>query len=303
MEKTFVLDTNVILFDPQSIFRFGKNRVYIPLVVIEEIDRFKREQSENGRNARHFSRLVDELRKKGGLVEGVPLENGGKLILSIDRQAKVRHEFLDLRKTDNLILSTALALQQEGKDSILITKDTNLRLKADILGIPAEDYGTKRVAPSEVYSGQISFEVKEELLEEYRNKKFLSENEGALKENAKNFFPNQYIILKSSDKNKKTEWGRYCKRSGGIVPLDSLKEGVWGIHPRNREQHFAFDALLNENVKLVTLLGTAGTGKNLDGHCRWTGNDRLSRVLPPSADIPPHLAHGKRPWLPSRRLG
>ena len=260
LEKTFVLDTNVILFDPQSIFKFGKNRVYIPLVVIEEIDRFKREQSENGRNARHFSRLVDELRKKGALAEGVPLDNGGKLTLSIDLQAKARHEFLDLHKTDNLILSTALALREEGKETILITKDTNLRLKADILDIPAEDYGTKRLSPDEVYSGQVSLDVKKDLLKDEQSKKFLSIKEEALSEAAKNFLPNQYVILKDGTN---TEWKRYCKHSEGLLPLNPVKEGVWGIHPRNREQHFAFDALLNEDIKLVTLLGTAGTGKTL----------------------------------------
>ena len=264
MEKTFVLDTNVILFDPQSIFKFGKNRVYIPLVVIEEIDRFKREQSENGRNARLFSRLVDEFRKKGVLAEGVPLDNEGKLILSIDLQSKTRHEFLDLHKTDNLILSTALALQEEGKETILITKDTNLRLKADILGIEAEDYGKKRGGPDEVYSGQIELEIGDDLLEEYRANKFLSIDEPALAEAATGLFPNQYIILKSPGANgKKEEWGRYCKQRKKILPLNPVKEGVWGIHPRNREQHFAFDALLNEDIKLVTLMGTAGTGKTL----------------------------------------
>ena len=263
MEKTFVLDTNVILFDPQSIFKFEKNRVYIPLVVIEEIDRFKREQSENGRNARRFSRLVDELRKKGALVEGVPLENGGKLILSVDRPSKTRHEFLDLHKTDNLILSSALALREAGEKIILITKDTNLRLKADILGISAEDYGQKRVNLDEVYSGQISLKVSDKLFESYRKTNFISTEEEELKKISQEFFPNQYIILTNLDDEKKTQWCRYCKKRGGLIPLTSIKEGVWGIHPRNREQYFAFDALLDENIKLVTLLGTAGTGKTL----------------------------------------
>ena len=262
MEKTFVLDTNVILFDPQSIFKFGKNRVCIPLVVIEEIDRFKREQSENGRNARHFSRLVDDLRKKGDLAKGVPLEDRGKLILSIDLQSKTRHEFLDLRKTDNLILSTALALRESGEATILITKDTNLRLKADILGISAEDYGQKKVRSDEVYSGQISLEPEKDLLEEYRTKKLLPLDKGTLKETAKDLLPNQYVVLKDAE-TRKTELGRYCKPAGGVVPLPPLPEGVWGIRPRNMEQHFAFDALLNEDIKLVTLLGTAGTGKTL----------------------------------------
>ena len=263
LEKTFVLDTNVILFDPQSIFKFGKHRVYIPLVVIEEIDRFKREQSENGRNARRFSRLVDDLRKKGALVEGVPLENGGRLILSIDRPSKTRHDFLDLQKTDNLILSSALALREGGEETILITKDTNLRLKADILGISAEDYGQKRANLDEFYSGQISLKASPALLESYRKQNFLSIDEKELMEVAGNFFPNQYIVLKSPDDGKITYWCRYCKQSGRILPLTPIKEGVWGIHPRNMEQHFAFDALLNENIKLVTLLGTAGTGKTL----------------------------------------
>ena len=119
MQKAFVLDTNVILHDPMSINKFGKNEIYIPLVVIEEVDRFKRDQNENGRNARMFSRIIDELRAKGSLVNGVDLDNGGKLFLSVDQangSNALKQTNLDLN--DNIILSCAQHLKENGKNNV-----------------------------------------------------------------------------------------------------------------------------------------------------------------------------------------
>lgn len=258
MQKTFVVDTNVILFDPLAILRFGKHDVYIPLVVVEEVDRFKRDQNENGRNARHFSRIVDDLRKKGGLNEGVPLENGGKLHIIVDKKAK-HHEFFDLNSVDNKILATALGLQDEGNKVVLITKDINLRLKADILKIPAEDYGKKDVSIDQLYTGHYKLEVDAKKLSEFEKERFLPFEEAE----ELGIFPNEYLTIQEKGNDRRRGLGRYSPTKKGIVPLIPMREGVWGIYPKNMEQQFALDALLNDEVNLVTLVGRAGTGKTL----------------------------------------
>ena len=267
MEKTFVLDTNVILFDPQSIFKFGKNQVAIPFAVIEEIDCFKQERSENGRNSRHFSRLVDKLRRKGSLMEGIPLESGGTLLIAFDHfpngAQKKAHHFIDLNKTDNVILANTLALKKENSQTVLITKDTNLRLKADVLGISAEDYGQQRVATEDVYSGHRPLDIDKKFLETYKEKKRISLKKHKLEDLVSGIYPNEYITLQEKNNPANKSLGRYCAEKEEIVFLASIQEGVWGIHPRNIEQQFALDALLNDDIKLVTLVGTAGTGKTL----------------------------------------
>jgi len=279
--KVFVLDTNVILFDPQAIFKFGdKNSVFIPLIVIEEIDRFKKDQTENGRSARLFSRLVDDLRKKGSLIDGVKLDNGGTLIISVDRRDNDKNIYMiDLSNNDNLILSTALSLKKDGKKVTLVTKDINLRLKSDVLGLHAEDYGKHDVTLDEVYSGHRKIEVAAEYLRQFESERFLSnelfDSEG--------LHPNEYITLCESNNPRHRHVGRYSLTKKGMVPLIKMREGVWGIYPKNLEQQFAFDALLNEETKLVTLVGKAGTGKTLlaiaAGLEMTISSERYSRLL------------------------
>ncbi len=259
MQKTFVLDTNVILFDPSAISKFGKNKVYIPLIVVEEVDRFKKDQNENGRNARQFSRIVDELRKKGALADGVELNNGGELMIDVDRFPKSNHDLIDLSLNDNRILASALALKEDGQNVILISKDINLRLKADILGLHAEDYGKKDVTIDELYHGHRVYEVSAEELTEYEKERFL------MLDNAEELgiHPNEYLLIHEKGNERRRALGRYSEVKKGIVPLITMREGVWGIYPKNIEQQFALDALLNDDIKLVTLVGKAGTGKTL----------------------------------------
>ena len=141
MKKAFILDTNVLLFDPLAIFKLGANDIVIPIVVIEEIDRFKREMSENGRHARHFSRLIDDMRKDGELSKGVKLPNGGMLTVELGGDFPLPSE-LAMDKADNKILGLALMLKKEQprRPIVFLTKDANLRIKADALGVVAEDY-------------------------------------------------------------------------------------------------------------------------------------------------------------------
>ena len=259
MEKVFVLDTNVLLFDPMAINKFGKNTVFIPLIVIEELDRFKKDQNENGRNARHFSRIVDDLRSQGPLSHGVGLTNGGKLIISLDKHTKGKYDVIDISIPDNRILSSALALKEEKKNVTLISKDINLRLKSDMLGLNAEDYGPKDVTIDDLYTGNRLYEVEVQRLVEFEKNRFLALTEKEYSE----INPNEYLIVCEQGNDRHRALGRYSFDKKGIVPLIPIREGVWGIYPKNTEQQFAFDALLNDEVKLVTLVGKAGTGKTL----------------------------------------
>lgn len=279
MEKTFVLDTNVILYDPMAIQKFGENKVVIPLVVIEEIDRFKKDQNENGRNARHFSRIVDELRKEGSLTNGVELDNGGTLFLTVDEKSEDSHKLIDLNKADNLILAAALSQKKKKEKVILVTKDINLRLKADVLGLIAEDYGKKDVTFDELYPGHSTYEVEPDELAEYeRNRFFPITNAEQLE-----IYPNQYLIVCERGNDRKRALGRYHAGKKGIVPLITMREGVWGIYPKNMEQQFALDALLNDEIKLVSLVGKAGTGKTLlaiaAGLEMTIGQEKYNRLL------------------------
>ncbi len=268
MKKAFILDTNVLLFDPFAIYKLGGNDVIIPIVVIEEIDRFKREMSENGRHARQFSRLVDDMRKDGNLSQGVKLPNGGQLTVELGGGDVPLPSELAMDKADNKILGLALMLKKEQprRPIKFLTKDSNLRIKADALGVEAEDYEPSNVEPDELYSGMMTIKVDPTLVDEFYANKRIPNSERIFehdKEAGKNFHPNQYVILKDYANPTHTAMGRFSKELDSIVPLVKPAEGLWGIFPKNAEQAFAVDALLNDEIKLISLLGKAGTGKTL----------------------------------------
>ncbi|MEY4615906.1 MAG: hypothetical protein RJB66_866 [Pseudomonadota bacterium] len=255
--RKIVVDTNVILFDALAICRFQDADVYVPISVIEEVDRFKRDLGENGRNARQFSRFVDVLRDKGSLSGGVQLDNSETVIYVTSDAGHVG--LLHEDKVDNRILATALSLQKQfPKFTVeLITKDINLRIKADVLGIHAKDYEPESVSADELYEGYQEIEVTSEQIDQfYQDKRF------TLPESQK-VYANEYVIMKSSNNGNHSAVGRYCHKEKAIVPLAVHTENIWGIHPRNVEQSFALDALLNDEILFVSLVGKAGTGKTL----------------------------------------
>lgn len=257
--KNYVLDTNVLLHDPNCLLNFEENRVYLPIAVIEEIDRFKREPSELGQNARAVSRTLDGLRKQGRLSEGVKLPNGGSLhiLLPADGPGSPGAP-CNGSNADSRILATAFALHEASSDvpTVLVTKDINLRIKADTVGLPAEDYETDRIQLSDLYSG-----IFEKTLPAERVAGFRTHGEASL--NGARQHPNEYCMLSEEGNTRKTLLAKVDPSGSKLVPIYDSREGVWGIKPRNREQHFAFDALLDERIKLVTLMGKAGTGKTL----------------------------------------
>jgi PhoH-like ATPase len=259
MKKTYVIDTNVFLHDPQALFRFEENDLVIPITVIEEIDRFKKDQNETGRNARYFSRILDGLRAKASLVEGVPLEQGGVLRVALysDETIKRLPPELHAEQADNRILAVALQLKGSCKCPVIfVTKDTNLRIKADAVGLVAEDYESDKVSIDELYSGSAEILTGKDEVDRFYGQGYLP-LEG-------DYHPNQFITLVEAANPSHTALGRYHPRSGRLLPLiRSPKDGIWGIHSRNREQQFALDLLLNDEIQLVTLVGKAGTGKTL----------------------------------------
>jgi len=279
MKKAYVLDTNVLLHDPQALFRFEDNDLVIPMTVIEEIDKFKKDMSEIGRNARHFSRMLDGLREKAKLVEGVELESGGKLRVALYTENALKRLPPDLREDhgDNRILAVALELREEcACPVIFVTKDTNLRIKADVIGLTAEDYESDKVSIEELYSGTAEVLVDGAAVDRFYGQGYL-DIEG-------DFLPNQCLTLIDESNPSHTALARYQGTLRRAVPLPRApKEGIWGIHPRNREQQYAIDLLLNEEIQLVTLVGKAGTGKTLlaiaAGLLKSTDEGHYNRLL------------------------
>ena len=258
--KTYVLDTNVLLHDPQAFLKFSDNTVIVPLTVIEEIDRFKKEQSETGRNARQISRMIDDFRLRAKLIDGVPLENGGMLKVAIYDESLLKKLPPELRaeRGDNCILAVAKDLQEQHPDAdiIFVTKDINLRIKADTIGMRAEDYRNDKVPVEDLYTGSVELNVSSDDVDRFYGQGFLDLDV--------DIFANQGVTLVDESNPSHTALGRYDAGKKQILPLHKIpKEGIWGITPRNREQQFAFDLLLNDDIQLVSLVGKAGTGKTL----------------------------------------
>lgn len=258
--KNYILDTNVVLHDPQAIFKFSDNTVILPLTVIEEIDRFKKDQSETGRNARQISRMIDEFRLQAKLVEGVPLENGGIFKVAIYKEEFLHKLPPELRNDqgDNRILAVAWDLQESLPEGTVffVTKDINLRIKADTIGMIAVDYQSDKVPIEDLYTG-----TGELLLPKNQIDRFYAEGVLVIEGD---YFENQGLTLIDETNPSHTALGRYNATTQEVLALIKVpKEGIWGIHPRNREQQFAFDLLLNDEIRLVSLVGKAGTGKTL----------------------------------------
>ena len=259
MKKVFVLDTNVLLHDPMAMLRFEDNDVVLPITVIEELDRFKKQTEDTGRNARYVSRQLDDLRKQGSLVHGIPLENGGTLKVALCHRDTLLQLPAELEgdQGDNAILAVAMELKHHyDMPVVVVSKDTNLRIKADALDLVAQDYETDKVDIDDLYTGTLDLMVSPESL----TKLF---GEGHLTLDMP-LYPNQSITLIDETNPAHTGLAFVQASSGQIMPLGKLPHaGISRVQPRNREQRFAFELLLQDSISLVTLVGKAGTGKTL----------------------------------------
>jgi PhoH-like ATPase len=259
MKKNYVLDTNVLLHDPHAIFRFEDNNVIIPIYVIEEVDQFKREGSERGRNARSIARVLDELRDRGGsLSKGVGLDSGGTLRVAVPTRRLELPSAIDHSAMDQAILQTAFEVREtdSGRPTVFVTMDTNLRIRADALGMVAQTYENQRVDVDSLASGMVDVELDGEEIDSFFR-------DGRVVPRDPTWAPNTCLLMRDRSNPSHTALGRYDAGKRAIVSLRVPREGLMGVRPRNKEQSFAFDLLLDESIRLVTLVGKAGTGKTL----------------------------------------
>jgi PhoH-like ATPase len=320
--KTFVLDTNVLLHDPQSIFKFADNNLTIPVEVLEELDAIKSEQStERGRNARRVHRILQELLPDSrSMLEGVRLPNGGTLSVIINRylvennfsspgMQRCRAVLSDLTKKDNRIIACALFIQEQfPPPTILVTKDVNVQLKARAVGLESQDYLNDKV-PESVEEAS----YREVPVTIYELQRFCSEGQLDLGDTAPaGLVLNEYVLLRSDE--AKTMPGRHY--GAGVIRRLRLPEFVKApggipIRPRNLEQQFFMDALLDDSIQLITCFGKAGTGKTListacalsqtcDEQSRYDGVSISRPVIALGKDIgflPGSLEEKMKPWL------
>lgn len=263
MKKIFVLDTNVLLNNPYAIYTFEDNEVIIPLAVLEEIDSLKTKNSDLGFNARETSRILEEVRTQGNLHDGVKLENGGIIKIFINGKLRLP-EGLSSSKMDNRIVSTALHIKDENpsKEVIMISDDINLRLICDAYGLKAEEHNSTRLKEEDIYSGFKEQFLPAELIDLfYQNDHLTAADLADSKLDFEQLYVNEFLQLTASDQNKKTALARYDGKE--LVKLRYNEQQPAKIRALNREQQFAFELLLDDEIKLVTISGQAGTGKTL----------------------------------------
>jgi PhoH-like ATPase len=251
--KTFLLDTNVILNDPACLKVFDDNEIVIPISVLDELDNAKVRADEVGRNARSFIRMLDSLRSNGSLSNGVKLGNS-TIRVELNCSTSILSGLL-LEKVDNKIINTALELKKS-RHVIIVSKDINLRVKCDALGIEAQDYIKDKIAKnvSSVYSGTEILNVNSEVIDElFNNKEVQIDNINA--------YSNQFFMLKSNSKENHVAIARYI--GNNTFKIINQAKDLFSIIPRNAEQKMAVDLLLDPKIKLVTLIGKAGSGKTL----------------------------------------
>ena len=260
--KIFVLDTSVIIYDHTAIKNFAEHDVVIPITVLEELDNFKKGNDTKNFAAREFTRYVDSLSGKNTLQEWTSI-NGptrGKFKIEMHTSSMINAErVFDDKKADHRILNTALytAEQHPDRKVVLVTKDINLRIKAKSLGLIAEDYETGKVKTiDELYTGRTEIQkIKTDAINSIYNNGFCKA-EDVLKKNE--IIPNHYYILKNGNQSV---LARYNKDENAVTRV--VKTSAFGVIPKNAEQAFALDAIMNPDIKLVTIQGVAGTGKTL----------------------------------------
>ncbi|MCI6151560.1 PhoH family protein [Fusobacterium perfoetens] len=256
MRKIFILDTNILIHDPNSIYNFRGNDVFLPIEVIEEIDKLKGKQ-DTGMNARMASRVIEEIRKKGNLSKGVELPDEIFFKVIVESGKDSIPEGLKKDSTDNSVLGMTIKIKNKYPDRkvILVTKDINLRIKADAIGIEVEDYSTDRVMYDELDKGYLELEISKTLFDKYDKTGKIDISELNLDFEPS---PNFFFIMKAGQ-----------EKTTGRVVGDKIKKFVngdicaWGARARNDEQKFAMDLLMDDDIKAVTLVGKAGTGKTL----------------------------------------
>ena len=288
--KQFVLDTNVLLHNPNAIFVFQENDVVIPFAVIEELDKLKRQEDDIGRNAREVIRRLDRLRAKGPLTNGVrwgdssPLSGAAastapsgttgtiRIVISDEKRP---HAIADDTK-DNRIIAVAWELHNQGKRAVFVSKDLNARIKSDALGIPTEDFQNQKVDADRLYTGYVTAAVEGDLIDRLYDERMLplepihaalaqahDSDDPTLPADPETVLPNAYVLLKDEHDENHTGLARRLADTEHLIPISPPRKPIFGLLARNVQQTMALDLLMDDEIQMVTLLGSAGTGKTL----------------------------------------
>lgn len=252
--KTFVIDTNVLLHDPKALMQFPRHHVLVPVAVLEELDKMKRLPNELGRNARETIRLLDSLKTvgSGNLHTGVKLENGSVIRVQPELKLEYKYDFA-MTINDNRIIMSAYLLQEQGERVVFVSKDFAARIKAEAIGIEAEDYENLKYSFDSAYKGLQHLELPKHEID-------LFYKDGRIDVPNVNSHPNEYFVMTSPENTSAI--GKFDPHHRNIESLIKINN-IWGIKPRNVEQRCAIDLLLRDDIKLVTMVGPAGTGKTL----------------------------------------
>ncbi|MDX9911930.1 MAG: PhoH family protein [Phycisphaerales bacterium] len=328
-KKTFVIDTNVLLHNPNALFVFQEHDVVVPFPVIEELDKMKRRDDDLGRSARQCIRHLDHLRTSGSLTKGVAwgglvvrpnqpgsIANGHTGLIRIDVQEHPRPDILDDPSNDNRIIAAAFALKQEGARVVFVSKDLAARIKSDTLGIETEDFENQKVDADRLYTGYIDTTCDGALIDElYRDRMLpvsaLEPVLGATDERGnaytRELAPNQFVLLRDVEDENHTGLGRRLADTEHVIPITGPRKPVFGIMARNVQQTMALDLLMDDEIRMVTLLGSAGTGKTLvaiaAGMAKVFSEQRYDKLLVARPIMPMGRDIGYLPGDKDEKLG
>lgn len=324
--KHFVVDTNVLLHDPNALFVFQEHEVVIPFAVIEELDKFKREPGDIGRSARECIRHLDKLRQIGRLIDGVgwaeaapkrPAAGTKKTgFVRIDAGDHERPAVIADDKADHRIIAVAWALHHTGVPTVFVSKDLNARIKADALGLNCEDFENAKVDADRLYEGYLSADVPGDLIDElYANRMLPLERlaeplrtvgaEGEIYE--RQLMPHQFLVLRDVEDESHSGLGRRLGDTDHVIPVTAPRKPIFGILGRNIQQTMALDLLMDDEIRMVTLLGSAGTGKTLlavaAGMAKVFNEQRYDKLLVARPIMPMGRDIGYLPGSKDDKLG
>ncbi|UYV13566.1 MAG: PhoH family protein [Phycisphaera sp.] len=287
--KQFVLDTNVLLHNPNALFVFQDNNVIIPFAVIEELDKLKRQEDDIGRNAREVIRRLDRLRAKGTLIEGVrwgdtspqagaaaSTANGATGLIKVVISDRDRPHAIAEDTKDNRIIAVAWELHDKGNRTVFVSKDLNARIKSDAMGIPTEDFQNQKIDADRLYMGYVTVSVEGNLIDQLYDERMLplepiedalsaqhDTDDPTLPALPEEVQPNAFVLLKDERDENHTGLARRLADTEHLIPITPPRKPIFGLLARNVQQTMALDLLMDDEIQMITLLGSAGTGKTL----------------------------------------